>query len=72
MNNYVVCINSMINNEMEIIKVVADDKKEAIIKALNTSKNNYENYNILSAEDIIEYYFDADILVSEPLQVKEF
>lgn len=68
MKKYIVCVNNMCENDMKMIKVEARNEKEAIILAVG-DKLDILDFNDMSIEDIIGYYFDGDLLVSEAVEI---
>ena len=73
--NYIVAISDIFEYKIELKKVTAKDKVEAILKATESVEENEELYQHLlkmTLEEIIQWNNDSEILVSEPLEVKEF
>lgn len=72
MKNYVVGINNIYDNVLKLVKIKAEDKKEAIILAVGDNIEIFKDLESTEIDDLKQYYFNGDILVSEPLEVKEF
>ncbi|HCL4455204.1 TPA: hypothetical protein N2D10_003231 [Clostridium botulinum] len=72
MKNYVVGINNIYDNELKLVKIKAKNKKEAIILAVGDNIEIFKDLESTEIDDLKQYYFNGDILVSEPLEVKEF
>ena len=75
LKNYIVAISDIFEYKIELKKVTAKDKVEAILKATESVEENEELYQHLlkmTLEEIIQWNNDSEILVSEPLEVKEF
>ena len=69
MKKYIVCVNNMMENDMRMVKVEADSEKEAIVIAFGDSIDMFENFEYMTVEDIQEYYFDADTLISDAVEI---
>ena len=69
MKKYIVCVNNLSDNDMKMVRVEAENEKDAIVLAVDDNLDVFENYNTLSLEDLQGYYFDGDTLVSDPVEV---
>lgn len=77
MRKYAVAVASRHTNINKVIIVKANTPREAILQAV-VEYNNYEYIDFdsefqktkdMTIEEILEYYFDCDFLVSEPVNI---
>lgn len=69
MKKYIVCVNNIYDNDMKMIKVNAEDEKIAIVIAVGDNPDIIEDFENLTIEDLQQYYFDADMLVSDAIEI---
>lgn len=69
MKKYIVCVNNIYDNDMKMIKVNAEDEKIAIVIAVGDNPDTIEDFENLTIGDLQQYYFDADMLVSDAIEI---
>ena len=69
MKKYIVCVNNIYDNDMKMIKVNAEDEKIAIVIAVGDNPDTIEDFENLAIGDLQQYYFDADMLVSDAIEI---
>lgn len=63
---YAIAKANLYDNINKVHIVEANNPREAIFKATGDNKKDFEGYTM---EDILQNYFDGDILISEPVEI---